>query len=161
MLRSCEFNGRKDVLHFKLLQAAINENNANKICVKNPNQNVQKSVENSMLENNYCDENREIESYQKRVRTNNDRYDDSDDGHDQFQSYRDRVPRANERKKKRISSSMSSFDSRSKRTCENPFMTQSKPAIRLKRPLPVSENRKSLKNSHGLHRNALKIKKNE
>ena len=35
MLRQCEFNGRKDILHFKLLQAAINENNVNKIPDKN------------------------------------------------------------------------------------------------------------------------------
>ena len=31
MLRQCEFNGKKDVLHFKLLQAAINQNNAKKV----------------------------------------------------------------------------------------------------------------------------------
>ena len=31
MLQPCEFNGKKDVLHFQMLQAAINENNARKI----------------------------------------------------------------------------------------------------------------------------------
>ena len=35
MLRQCEFNGRKDILHFKLLQAVINENNNNKAPDKN------------------------------------------------------------------------------------------------------------------------------
>ena len=31
MLQQCEFNGKRDVLHFKMLQAAINENNTKKI----------------------------------------------------------------------------------------------------------------------------------
>ena len=35
MLHHCEFNGKKDVLHFKLLQAAISENNAKKACEQN------------------------------------------------------------------------------------------------------------------------------
>ena len=35
MLHQCEFNGKRDVLHFKLLQAAINENNAKKACEQN------------------------------------------------------------------------------------------------------------------------------
>ena len=159
MLRSCEFNGRKDVLHFKLLQAAIHENNANKISVKNLNQNVQKPAENSVLENNYSDENREIEPYQKRFRANSDRCDDSDDGQCQFRGYRDRDVYADERKKKKISSSMSSLDDRPKRKYENPFMAKARPAIRLKRALPVSESKKTLKNSHGLHRSAIKVKK--
>ena len=108
MLRQCEFNGRKDVLHFKLLQAAINENNANKISVKNPNQIVQKSVENSMLENNDYDKHREIKTYhQKHARSKNSDQYDSDEEQCQFQSYhRDDVAYANEKKKKRISSSM-------------------------------------------------------
>ena len=159
MLRSCEFNGRKDVLHFKLLQAAIHENNANKISAKNLNQNVQKPTENSVLENNYSDEDREIEPYQKRFRANSDRCDDSDDGQCQFRGYRDRDVYADERKKKKISSSMSSLYARPKRKYENPFMAKSRPAIRLKRTLPVSESKKSLKNSHGLHRSAIKVKK--
>ena len=159
MLRSCEFNGRKDVLYFKMLQAAIHENNAKKISAKNLNQNVQKPTENSVLENNYSDENREIEPYQKRFRANSDRCDDSDDGQCQFRGYRDRDVYADERKKKKISSSMSSLDARPKRKYENPFMAKSRPAIRLKRTLPVSESKKSLKNSHGLHRSAIKVKK--
>ena len=163
MLRQCEFNGRKDVLHFKLLQAAINENNANKNSVKNPNQIVQKSVENSMLENNDdYDKHREIKTYhQKHARSKNSDQYDSDEEQCQFQSYhRDDVAYANEKKKKRISSSMVPLDPRSKRKCENPFMVKSKSTSQLKRPLPVSESRKALKNSHGMHRNALKIKKN-
>ena len=99
MLRQCEFNGRKDVLHFKLLQAAINENNANKISVKNPNQIVQKSVENSMLENNDYDKHREIKTYQKQARKNSDQY-DSDEDQYRFQSHRNDVAYANEKKKK-------------------------------------------------------------
>ena len=158
MLRQCEFNGRKDVLHFKLLQAAINENNANKISVKNPNQIIQKSAENSMHENEYYDKDREIETYKKQSRKNSNQY-DSDEGQYQFQGYRDDVAYANERKKRRISSSMRSLDPRSKRKCENPFMTKSKSVSQLKRPLPVSESRKALKNSHGMHGNALKAKK--
>ena len=35
MLHQCEFNGKKDVLHFKLLQAAISENNAKKAYEQN------------------------------------------------------------------------------------------------------------------------------
>ena len=159
MLRSCEFNGRKDVLYFKMLQAAIHENNAKKISAKNLNQNVQKPTENSELENNYSDENREIEPYQKRFRANSDRCDDSDDGQCQFRGYRDRDVYADERKKKKISSSMSSLDDRPKRKYENPFMAKARPAIRLKRALPVSESKKTLKNSHGLHRSAVKVKK--
>ena len=160
MLRQCEFNGRKDVLHFKLLQAAINENNANKISVKSPHQIVEKSAENSKPENNYYDKNREIETYQKQSRKNSDQY-DSDEGQYQFQGHRNDVVYANERKKKRISSSTSSLDPPSKRKYENPFMTKSKPMSQLKQPLPVSGSRKALKNSHGMHRNALKTKKNK
>ena len=156
MLRQCEFNGRKDVLHFKLLQAAINENNANKIAVKSPHQIVEKSAENSKPENNYYDKNQEIGTYQTHSRKNSDQY-DSDEGQYRFQAHRNDVGYANEKKKRRISSSMSTLDPRSKRKYENPFMTKSK--SRLKHPLPVSENRKALKNSHEMHRNALKIKK--
>ena len=160
MLRQCEFNGRKDVLHFKLLQAAINENNANKNSIKNPNQIVQKSIENSMLENNCYDKHREIKTYQKQARKNSDRY-DSDEDQCQFQGYRDDIAYANEKKKKRLSSSVVALDPRSKRKYENPFMIKTKSASQLKHPLPVSESKKALKNSHGIHRNTLKTKKNK
>ena len=49
MLHRSEFNGKKDVLHFKLLQAAINENNAKKAY----EQNMENLNENSNVSKRY------------------------------------------------------------------------------------------------------------
>jgi hypothetical protein len=152
MLRQCEFNGRKDVLHFKLLQAAINENNANKISAKNPNQINQKSAENSMLAKVYHDKNREIESYREQAHDNN-QYDFDDD---QYQDCHNETGHASEKRKKRISSSMGILDPRSKRKCENPYISKPKTTNQFKRPLPLSGSRKALRNSHGIHNNTAK-----
>ena len=55
MLHRSEFNGKKDVLHFKLLQAAINENNAKKAYeqnMENLNENSNVSKRYGMINNN-------------------------------------------------------------------------------------------------------------
>lgn len=111
MLSQCEFNGRKDVLHFKLLQAALDENKAN----KNADQNRKNKNENEMRENFEEDDDEISNGYEKfsdenRYTSKDRRFSSSEDVHrDLFKKREKRSPLA--------------LLESSKRQYENPFLT--------------------------------------
>ena len=160
MLHRSEFNGKKDVLHFKLLQAAINENNAKKAYeqnMENLNENSNVSKRYGMINNN----------------ERKDTYNDARDNH-RFQfkgnqyynfdaennnGYEPRI------KKSRVLSEHSSHGSNvhSKKRGKNlSAIMKFKPASSyLKQPCASSKQEKLRKVSHELHRKPLKRERKE
>ena len=154
MLRQCEFNGRQDVLHFKLLQAAINKNNVDKTSDRISNQIEQNSAENSMVSKNYLDENRERESYREQAENGIQYHPNTNQYQPQNQHYD--INHGSRQKKRRISSPMSVSEPRSKRKHQNSLMSKSKPMNQLTRALPLSKNKKMLNSSRGMLGNTTK-----
>ena len=161
MLHRSEFNGKKDVLHFKLLQAAINENNAKKAYEQNTenlNENSNVSKRYGMINNN----------------ERKDTYNDARDNH-RFQfkdnqyynfdaennnNYEPRI------KKSRVLSEHSSHGSNlhsKKREKNLSAITKFKPASSyLKQPCASSSKQEKLRKvSHESHRKQLKRERKE
>ena len=158
MLHRSEFNGKKDVLHFKLLQAAINENNAKKAYEQNTenlNENSNVSKRCGMINNerkDNCDEPRDNHRFQFKGNQYHNFDAENNIGYE---------PRT---KKSKVSSEHSSFGSNlhSKKRIKNLSATKFKPASSyLKQPCASSKHKKLRKVSRESHRKQLKRERKE
>ena len=156
MLRQCEFNGRKDILHFKLLQAAINENNVNKIPDKNTGNMRGKFVGSQ----DYLDDHQKLSgNYEQGGSDNQYNFDNGEDdiNHEQrSKKKRGSSSLLESRSKRKHESSFIPMEHHSKRKHENPFISKIRSSSEQKRSgglngvLPLSKNKKMLKNVHNL-----------
>ena len=163
MLHRSEFNGKKDVLHFKLLQAAINENNAKKAYEQNTenlNENSNVSKRCGMINNerkDTCDEPRDNHRFQFKGNQYHNFDAENNNGYE---------PRI---KKSRVLSEHSSHGSNvhsKKREKNLSAITKFKPASSyLKQPCAASSSsskqEKLRKVSHESHRKQLKRERKE
>lgn len=152
MLHQCEFNGKKDVLHFKLLQAAISENNAKKAYEQNAenlNENLDASRRHVVMNNEMKgDFGYPPDTHKFQFKSN--QYRNFDDG-----ASNDYEPRV---KKPNVLSDHSSFgsDHQSRKKIKNLSATKFKPASDYcKQPSrheklhkPSRDKRRKLKRAH-------------
>ena len=144
MLHRSEFNGKKDVLHFKLLQAAINENNAKKAYeqnMENLNENLDASRRHVVM-NNEKKSNFDYPPDTHKFQFKDNQYRDFDAG-----ASSDYEPRV---KKPNVLSDHSSFgsDQQSRKKIKNLSATKFKPASNYcKQPLALSKHEKLHKSS--------------
>ena len=144
MLHHCEFNGKKDVLHFKLLQAAISENNAKKACEQNAenlNENLDASRRHVVM-NNEKKSNFDYPPDTHKFQFKDNQYTNFDAG-----ASSDYEPRV---KKPNVLSEHSSFgsDHQSRKKIKNLSATKFKPASNYcKQPLALSKHEKLHKSS--------------
>ena len=155
MLHHSDFNGKRDVLHFKLLQAAINENNAKKAC----EQNAENLNENLDRSRKYMTMNNEIKPNSEHPRdTHNFQYRNNQYHNFNANANNDYEPRV---KKQKIIPEHSSFGSelQSKKKIKHPSATKFKPtssyfnqplslSTREKLHKPSRDKRKKLKRVH-------------
>ena len=149
MLHQCEFNGKKDVLHFKLLQAAISENNAKKayeLNAENLNENLDVPRRHVVMNNEMKgNSGHPPDTHKFQFKNNQYRHFDADANND----YEPRV------KKPNVSSDRSSFGSnlQSRKTIKNLSATKFKPASNYcKQPLSLSKREKLHKPSRDKRR---------
>ena len=149
MLHQCEFNGKRDVLHFKLLQAAISENNAKKayeLNAENLNENLDVPRRHVVMNNEMKgNSGHPPDTHKFQFKNNQYRHFDADANND----YEPRV------KKPNVSSDRSSFGSnlQSRKTIKNLSATKFKPASNYcKQPLSLSKREKLHKPSRDKRR---------
>ena len=144
MLHQCEFNGKRDVLHFKLLQAAISENNAKKAYEQNAenlNENLDASRRHVVM-NNEMKGNFDYPPDTHKFQFKGNQYRNFDAG-----ASSDYEPRV---KKPNVLSEHSSFgsDHQSRKKIKNLSATKFKPASNYcKQPLALSKHEKLHKSS--------------
>ena len=149
MLHRSESNGKKDVLHFKLLQAAINENNAKKACEQNAenlNENLDASRRHVVM-NNEMKSNFDYPPDTHKFQFKGNQYRNFDAG-----ASNDYEPRV---KKPNVLSDHSSFgsDQQSRKKIKNLSATKFKPASNYcKQPLALSKHEKLHKSSRDKRR---------
>ena len=165
MLHRSEFNGKKDVLHFKLLQAAINENNAKKAYeqnMENLNENSNVSKRYGMINNNERKDTYDEPRNNHRFQFKGNQYHNFDAENNN--GYEPRI------KKSRVLSEHSSHGSNlhsKKREKNLSAITKFKPASSyLKQPCAASSSSSSKqeklrKVSHESHRKQLKRERKE
>lgn len=134
MLARCEFNGRKDVLHFKLLQAAIEENKANIFSGQNAKKINENPSDNHL--HKYIDRDQEMNDEKEQ-----------DDNYRHHRKNTNQVPlitkeydeiREPRNKRKKMSSSLIEEPQNNRKHDKNYF----------KQGLPLSKNKKMRKNKY-------------
>ena len=143
MLRQCEFNGRKDILHFKLLQAAIEENNVD----RNTDLNLKKNDRKFCNVYEHSDSENEYETSESR---------EKNDERSQYQSIkgehrvRKQVDLNRDLRNKNKKNSFEKEFGCSQKKYENPFLSRKMKHCKRSHhneTMPLSKNKKLRKNS--------------
>ena len=142
MLSQCEFNGRKDVLHFKLLQAALEENVSEK--------NSQKMYENLDEIRKSSDEEQDALRDYEEKRNSGNRNQLKNEYHSVYNQKNIRNDIGSKKKKVSFGSIEPGLESHSIRKHENPFLStklkHSKRALAQSHSLPLSKHKKLRRN---------------